>query len=74
MGDLTAISNPTARIGPIFVSVQQAAEAMNIAPWSMYKLLDSGAIESRYQGRRRLVLVESLYEYARNLPTVPESA
>lgn len=59
-------------IDPIFVSVKEAAKALNLSPWVCYQLLDRGAIESRYQGRRRLVLVESLREYANNLPTYPE--
>lgn len=59
-------------IGPIFVSVKQAARALNISPWSCYQLLDSGKIVSQYQGRRRLVRVDSLRAYADSLPTVPE--
>lgn len=59
---------------PIFISVKQAAQMLGISPWSCYQLLDSGAVESRYHGRRRLVRVESLRQYADRLPTVPESA
>lgn len=59
-------------ISPIFVSVKEAAKALNISPWSCYQLLDRRVIDSRYQGRRRLVLVESLREYAKNLPAYPE--
>lgn len=59
-------------IGPIFVSVKQAAKALNISPWSCYQLLDEKKIDSRYQGRRRLVRVDSLRAYADNLPTEPE--
>lgn len=54
---------------PIFVSVKEAAFMLNITPWSVYKLLDEKAIESRYHGKRRLVVVKSLEEYAANLPT-----
>lgn len=62
-------------IEPIFVSVKQAAQALAISPWSCYQLLDEQKIESRYEGRRRLVLVASLREYAANMPTIrPESA
>lgn len=56
---------------PIFVSVKQAAHMLAVTPWSVYQLLDSGAIESRYHGRRRLVSVKSLHRYANNLPTYP---
>jgi excisionase family DNA binding protein len=59
---------------PIFVSVKQAANMLAISPWSTYQLLESGEIESRYKGRRRLVLVSSLEEYARNLPTTPAAS
>jgi excisionase family DNA binding protein len=56
-------------IEPIFVSVKQAAQALGISPWTCYQLLDDKKIVSRYHGRRRLVDVASLREYARNLPT-----
>lgn len=52
---------------PIFVSVKQAAKALNISPWSCYKLLDEGAIASTSFGRRRLVSATSLREYADHL-------
>jgi excisionase family DNA binding protein len=61
-------------IDPFFVSVKQAAVLLNISPWSCRQLLDAGEIESRYQGRRRLVVVESLKRYAEALPTTRESA
>lgn len=61
-------------VTPIFVSVKQAAEALAVSPWTMYQLLDEGAVESRYKGRRRLVLYTSLQEYADNLPTEPLGA
>lgn len=59
---------------PIFTSVKEAARLLSISPWSLYQLLDTGAIDSRYQGRRRLVVVSSLYEYANRLPSVPEAS
>lgn len=61
-------------IAPIFISVSQAAQALGISRWVCYQLLDKGAIESRYHGRRRLVSVTSLREYAENLPTQPEKS
>ncbi len=61
-------------VAPIFVSVKQAAQMLGVSPWTCYQLLDKQAIESRYQGRRRLVVVESLHEFARNLPTEPGDA
>lgn len=74
MRQLTDSTAGEGAIAPIFVSVKQAAKALNVSDWVAYKLCDSGALESRYIGRRRLVLVESLHEYARNLPTVPEAS
>lgn len=60
---------------PIFVTVKQAAAMLAISPWSLYKLLDDNAIVSQYHGRRRLVLLASVRDYAANLPTTaPESA
>ena len=56
-------------IDPIFVSVKEAAAALSLKPATVYELLDEKRIASRYEGRRRLVLVDSLREYAANLPT-----
>ena len=60
----------TSSIEPIFVSVKTAAGLLGISPWSVYQLLDGNAIKSQYHGRRRLVVLESLREYAQTLPTV----
>lgn len=70
-GGSTAVDTNSAGSGvdPIFVSVKQAAQMLAISPWSCYQLLDAGDIESRYQGRRRLVLVSSIRDYATGLPT-----
>jgi hypothetical protein len=54
----------------IFVSVKEAANMLGgITPWQVYRLLDAQEIESRYIGKRRMVVLESLREYAANLPT-----
>ena len=67
------MQNITPRTGlePIFVSVKDAAAALGLSTWQMYQLLDDEArpIDSRYQGRRRLVSVESLRKYADTLPS-----
>jgi len=60
-----------AGIDPIFVSVKDAAAALGLSPMAVYRLLDQQAIASQYQGRKRLVSVESLREYAAGLPTTP---
>lgn len=59
--------------GPLLVSVKDAAAALGISTWSCYQLLDAQKIESRYIGRRRLVEVESLRKYVKNLPRFPEA-
>lgn len=68
------VPNPAESVTPIFVSVKQAADMLAISPWSMYQLLDDGAVKSQYKGRRRLVSVASLREYAESLPTEPLGA
>lgn len=61
----------TAELEPIFVSVKQAADMLGVTAWSVYQLLGDPAssLESRYFGKRRLVSLASLREYAANLPT-----
>jgi len=58
-------------IDPITISVKDAAAALGVAPMTIYRLCDQGVIQSGYQGRKRLVYVASLREYADNLPTAP---
>ncbi len=57
------------QVDPIYVSVKEAARILGLSTWSLYKKLDDQAIESRYDGRKRLVVVASLREYAAALPT-----
>jgi hypothetical protein len=64
-------SQTGASVTPIFVSVKDAARILAISDWSMYQLLDDGLVESRYFGRRRLVVLPSLHAYAETLPTSP---
>lgn len=56
-------------LDPIYVSVKEAARMLGLSTWSMYQKLDAQAIESRYDGRKRLVVLDSLREYAAALPT-----
>jgi hypothetical protein len=63
-------SEQSSGIEPIYISVKEAAKALGgISQFVCYGLLNSGAIDSRYQGRRRLVSVSSLRAYAESLPT-----
>jgi excisionase family DNA binding protein len=59
---------------PIFVSVKEAAHLLNLTTWTVYKLLDEQAIRSQYEGRRRLVRLDSVHAYADSLPEYPEGA
>lgn len=57
-------------LDPMYCSVKEAAKFLgDISTWQVYALLDGKKIESRYQGRRRLVVVSSLREYAEALPS-----
>jgi hypothetical protein len=57
-------------LDPMYVSVKEAAKFLgDISTWQVYALLDGKKIESRYQGRRRLVVAKSLQAYAEALPT-----
>lgn len=57
------------RLDPHYVSVEEAAEFLGLSKWSVYSKLDQQLIESRYDGRKRLVVVTSLREYAEGLPS-----
>lgn len=58
------------------MSVKMAAEDLGgVTTMYLYRLLEAGAIESRYIGKRRMVVRASLEEYIAGLPTTrPESA
>jgi hypothetical protein len=58
---------------PIFVSVKKAAQMLSLTPATVYARLDQQLIESRYEGKKRLVVLASLREYAANLPDVAPS-
>jgi hypothetical protein len=53
----------------IFVSVKDAQKMLGLSRNQVYDLLWQGRIESRYFGRRRLVVLDSLRTFADNLPT-----
>lgn len=55
---------------PIYVSVKEAARILGVSTWLMYQKLDAQAIESRYEGRKRLVSYASLKDYAGSLSAV----
>jgi hypothetical protein len=55
-------------LDPIYVEVKEAARMLGLSTWAIYQKLDQQVIESRYDGRKRLVVLASLREYAANLP------
>lgn len=63
-------------VAPIHVTVKDAARILGISPHHCYRLLDADppAIDSRYIGKRRLVVLASLREYAAGLPVTRTEA
>ena len=56
---------------PITVSVKAAGEMVGLSVWTIRDRCKSGAIESHFEGRKRLVDVESLRSYIKGLPAEP---
>lgn len=56
---------------PVNVSVQVAARLIGVTPWSIYQLLNDPdcPLQSGYFGKRRLITLESVRQFANNLPT-----
>lgn len=52
----------------ISVSVKEAAELSGLSTWKVYELLNTGEVEGRYVGSRRLVLYSSLRAFIEGLP------
>jgi excisionase family DNA binding protein len=50
---------------PALVSIEDAMQILSIGRTTLYALINEGKIYSRRIGRRRLVLAESLYAYAK---------
>ena len=62
---------PPASTDPITVSVKAASAMLGLSAWQIKQRCDAGLIESRFDGPRRLVVVESLHAYVKSLPTTP---
>lgn len=60
---------PTTQADAVFVSTKETARLLGVSRQHVYDLLDEQAIESRYIGRRRLVLTESLRAFIAGLPS-----
>ena len=54
-------------VDPIFCSVNQAAKALNLDPYTVRELCKGGAIEAIKYGNRWLVSVSDLSRYAEDL-------
>lgn len=68
---MTATTDTSDSLDPIFVSVKQMAQMLGLSTWVAYTILNEQQVKSRYVGRRRLVELKSLREYAANLPEYP---
>lgn len=66
--------NEQANNGPLLVSIKDAADMLSVTTWTVYKLADSGELDSRYQGRRRYVTTASLRDYVAGLPNTPSAS
>lgn len=60
----------TTAIEPIFVGLEDAAVVLGCGRTTFYKLIANGEIRAVKQGRRTLIRVESLRDYAATLPDI----
>lgn len=67
----TAPTGVAAQLSPLFISIADGTRMLGVSLRTMRDLIDSDAIETRYVGRRRLVVYESLRRYAEGLPSTP---
>ena len=51
-------------MNPLFVSIKQTGEALNIGRTSVYALIRDGRLDTLKMGRRRLVTVASIKRLA----------
>lgn len=65
-----------ASLSPIYVTAKDAAAILGggTSPWTIHRLCRLGAIDSRFHGKRRMVVLASLREYADSLPAAREEA
>lgn len=49
---------------PIFVSIAEAGRMLGLGKTSLYELIGEGKLETKQIGRRRLVLVSSIRQFA----------
>lgn len=56
-------------LDPLLITVAEMARLLGIGRTEAYVIINRGLVDARYQGRRRLVLLDSVREYAASLPT-----
>ena len=54
---------------PVAVSVEQAAALLGVAPSTLDDPLRSGRLRSFHMGRRRLITLDALYDFAKAMET-----
>jgi|SRR5690242_15015901 len=59
---------PETGVNPIFVSVAEAARILDLSTKTIYRLVESGGLDGRRQGRRVSVSYTSIEAYAKRLP------
>lgn len=57
----------------IALTIKDASAACGLGPTKIYELIGKGKIDARKEGRRTLILVESLKRYVESLPPVKEA-
>lgn len=57
----------------LLVSIPECAQMLGLSLAYVRTLLDDRTIDSRYEGRRRLVVVESMRDYVAGLPQAPRA-
>ena len=53
---------------PLLLSVRDVAERLSVSVWTVYDLCQTGHLESRKIGSRRLITPEALRAYVDGLP------
>lgn len=59
---------------PALLTVKEAAVSLSLSIWTVYKLLDSGALRGVYQGRCRYVPADAIGEYVESLSATPRAS
>lgn len=57
---------------PISFTIKSAGVATGLGPTTLYQLIKEGKIQARKEGRRTLILAESLRRHIEGLPSVRE--